>query len=107
MIQEKELRALQRANQYQQAEMKKDQALQEKLWIIDHWNYKERFKEFKSQPLQEKNQLINSEAIANYIEKGFEPKDPTLDQRFYGKPKKKIEVKLPSILEKGSTFDES
>lgn len=57
--------------------------MEKRLRIIDHWNYKERFKEIKKE-LPEKNPFFNRNAIAQYIEKAFEVKErPQKRDRFH------------------------
>ncbi len=72
-IRERELRALKRSNQYQMAQMKKDEELNKKLKIIDFWNYKEKFRNI-SKTIVPRNPFFNKQSIANYIEVAFEEK---------------------------------
>ena len=46
-IEERKEREMKRRNQYQAAELKKDMEINQRLRIIDHWNYKERFREIR------------------------------------------------------------
>lgn len=72
-IRERELRALKRSNQYQMAQIKKDEELNKKLKIIDFWNYKDKFRNI-NKTIVPRNPFFNKQSIANYIEVAFEEK---------------------------------
>ena len=86
IIRERELRSLERRNQYQLAELKRDQEQAKRLRIIDIWNYKERFKAIKKS-IPQKNPFFNKDAISKYIESAFD---------MTNRPNRN-NVKLPSI----------
>lgn len=72
-IRERELRALKRSNQYQMAQMKKDEEMNKKLRIIDFWNYKDKFRNI-NKTIVPRNPFFNKQSIKEYIEVAFEEK---------------------------------
>jgi hypothetical protein len=57
-IRDRELRALKRSNQYQMAELRKDEMAAKKLKIIDIWNYKDKFRSLKGN-IPQRNPFFN------------------------------------------------
>jgi hypothetical protein len=96
-IRERELRELQRRNQYQSAMLKKDEAMNKKFRIYDYWAYKERFRDAKNN-IKHVNPFFNRGTISNYIEVAFEIKThPEAPNRFMRLPK--IKKKVPDVVE--------
>lgn len=84
---------MQRRNQFQLQQMKKEEEAERKAGFGERWNYKERFKQIRhdNENLPHTNPIFNKKTIASYIEKGFTPAPSATRLRVKLKPIVSIE----------------
>lgn len=92
---------MQRRNQFQLQQMKKEEEAERKAGFGDRWDYRERFKQIRhdNEKLPQTNPIFNKKTIASYIDKAFKPPPSVTRLRVKLKPivAKELE-ELPSLL---------
>jgi len=93
-IRNRQLREMQRRNQFQLQQMKKEEEAERGFG--ERWDYRERFKQIRhdNENLPHANPIFNKKTIASYIEKGFTPAPSATRLRVKLKPITAMEPSL-------------